>query len=174
MNFNFQHKFRRIWLYPVFALCAFFCNNAFPQSSISTNKTFMLNDGLGSTTNNALPPSDSNFFVINSNLLNQAVSPNSSAGVSSVNGQNGNIINVLTNADARVWTNVSGQVTVSNAGGNTAQITISGSSATGGTSQTLESTPSRPGPLRPAANRLFEFHLRLAIRQRRRVSRRSS
>jgi hypothetical protein len=58
-------------------------------SAQSTNKTFMLNNGAGGYTNNVLPPSVSNFFVVNSNLLNQAVSPNATAGVSSVNGQNG-------------------------------------------------------------------------------------
>lgn len=44
----------------------------------STNKTFMLNNGTGGTTDNALPPGTSNFFVVNSNLMNQAV--NSSHG----------------------------------------------------------------------------------------------
>jgi hypothetical protein len=49
----------------------------FPQS---TNKTFMLNNGQGGTINNALPPSVSNFFLVNSNLLNQSVKPSSGGG----------------------------------------------------------------------------------------------
>ncbi len=121
-----------------FVIFVAFCANSFSQSGISTNKTMMLNDGLGGTTNNALPPSDSNFFDVNfwhlTNALgNGGYSPTASAT---------NIpAYFLTNFDTRSWTNTSGQVTVSNAGGNTAQITISGSSATGGTSQTLQSTP---------------------------------
>jgi hypothetical protein len=62
-------------------------------TGISTNKTFMLNTG------NQLPPSVSNFFVVNSNLLNQSVNPTSVAGVSSVDGKNGAITGVLTNGE---------------------------------------------------------------------------
>jgi hypothetical protein len=40
----------------------------------------MLSNGTGGTTNNALPPSVSNFFAVNSNLLNQAVKPSAGGG----------------------------------------------------------------------------------------------
>lgn len=65
--------------------------------SQSTNKAFMLNNGQSGTVNNALTASTSNFFVVNSNLLNQSVSPSAVAGVSSVNGQNGAVTGVVTN-----------------------------------------------------------------------------
>lgn len=41
---------------------------------VSTNKSFMLNNGTGSTTNNRLPPSETNFFSVNKDLLTNAVS----------------------------------------------------------------------------------------------------
>jgi hypothetical protein len=62
---------------------AFVLHSAFyiPNSSAqSTNKTFMLNNGGGGTVNNKLPPNETNFFVVNSNLLNAAVAPNGGSG----------------------------------------------------------------------------------------------
>ncbi len=50
------------------------------SSGQSTNKAFMLNNGNGGTVNNGLPPSVSNFFAVNSNLLNLSVKPSSGGG----------------------------------------------------------------------------------------------
>ena len=47
---------------------------AFSASGQSTNKTFMVG------TNNVLPPNETNFFQVNSNLLNAAVAPSSGSG----------------------------------------------------------------------------------------------
>jgi len=44
-------------------------------SSVSTNKTFMLNDGTGGTTDNALPPNETNFFNANYGWLDMAAIP---------------------------------------------------------------------------------------------------
>ncbi|HEV7926753.1 MAG TPA: hypothetical protein VGR14_15445, partial [Verrucomicrobiae bacterium] len=81
---------------PAYLLCVF-CAQA---SSVSTNKSFMLG------TNNALPPDVTNFFSVNSNLLNASVNSSGGgggggggSGVSSVNGLTGAITGVLTNGE---------------------------------------------------------------------------
>lgn len=50
------------------------------HAGISTNKSFVLNTGSSGTTANALPPDETNFFAVNSNLLNQSVAASSSSG----------------------------------------------------------------------------------------------
>jgi hypothetical protein len=63
-------------------------------SGVSTNKAFMLE------TNNVIPPNATNFFVVNSNLLNASVSGGGGGGgVSSVNGLTGAVSGVLTNGE---------------------------------------------------------------------------
>ncbi len=51
----------------LFLLTSVLCSltSAWAQSAVSTNKTLMVNNGLGGTTNNVLPPSDTNFFDVN-------------------------------------------------------------------------------------------------------------
>ena len=76
--------------------------NAF--SDVSTNKEFVVNNGTGSTTANKLPPSEATFFVVNSNLLNQAVSPNGGSSGSpqtpwqqNINGNGNTLSNAVLN-----------------------------------------------------------------------------
>src|ERR1700677_1243540 len=103
---------------PLWCLVVFLCGQA--GASVSTNKTLMLNNWTGGYTNNVLPPDATNFFVVNSNLLNQAIGPGSGiSGVSSVNGQIGAITAVLTNGNAGPVTlntnlNVGGNLVVTN------------------------------------------------------------
>src|ERR1700677_3834437 len=59
----------------LFAWFAWFAVALSASAQISSNKTFMLNNGLGnSNINNRLVPANSNFFAVNGDLLSNAVS----------------------------------------------------------------------------------------------------
>ena len=73
--------------------------------SISTNKTFVVN------TDNVLPPNETNFFAVNSNLLNQAVAPSVGGG-----GSGGGGGGTTYNFASPIYTNGSGQVALVNGG----------------------------------------------------------
>jgi hypothetical protein len=79
------------------------------QGAISTNKEFVLNSGSSGTTVNALPPDETNFFAVNSNLLNQSVAASSGAG-------GGGALNFATNnLNAVITNNEAGNVTLNGA-----------------------------------------------------------
>jgi pectate lyase len=67
-------------------------------AGISTNKFFVLED------NNILPPNETNFFAVNSNLLNASIGGGGGggSGVSSVDGLTGALTGVLTNGETAV------------------------------------------------------------------------
>ncbi|HEY3857710.1 MAG TPA: SGNH/GDSL hydrolase family protein [Verrucomicrobiae bacterium] len=77
--------------------------------STSTNKTFMLNNGTGGTTDNGLPPSVSNFFAINSNLLNRSVRASGGGG-----GGGSSVFSPQFSYNAGNGTNIVAGVTVTN------------------------------------------------------------
>jgi hypothetical protein len=120
MNYELKIKNRpRGLVSNVGLVMAILLNSAFlifnSPAQVSTNKTFMLNNGTSGTTNNVLPPNETNFFVVNSNLLNAAVTPNGGSGGAAqtpwsqnING-NGNILsNAVFNND------IAGTLTITN------------------------------------------------------------
>jgi hypothetical protein len=69
---NLQLKICNYLEIAFFVFCGLFCKPAYCQ--IGTNKMLVVN------TNNVLPPNETNFFAVNSNLLNQSVASSGGGG----------------------------------------------------------------------------------------------
>jgi hypothetical protein len=100
-NSKFLRLKAQISLFLAFSLYTLaFLSTPSAFAAISTNKFFVLE------TNNVIPPDETNFFAVNSNLLNASVSGGGGGGggVSSVNGLTGAVTGVLTNGETSAVT----------------------------------------------------------------------
>jgi hypothetical protein len=108
-------------------------------AQVSTNKMLVVN------TNNVLPPNETNFFAVNSNLLNQSVAA-SGGGGGGGGAWSGSIATGITNTGAQGITNGGpltngGPVVITGAGNSSPTLSLTGTGVAGQTA-TIQSVPS--------------------------------